>query len=131
VNGLGNLVARVMKLAETHLDAPVSLTEDDTRVETVFTDLIETFQFQQAMDLIFEHVSKGDEYMTSEEPYKKIKEPATEAQAREVITELVKHVAKIGAHLESVMPATCEQILMAVSTNTKPENLFPRLEAGA
>lgn len=127
VNGIGNLVARVMKLAETYLPEPAILTEDDTRVEPAFTELVDQFRFQEAMDLIFEHVSKGDEYMTENEPYKKIKDPETESEARAMIETLVRHVAKIGAHLECVMPETCEQILAAVSTNTKPENLFPRL----
>jgi methionyl-tRNA synthetase len=128
VNGLGNLVARVMKLAETHLESPVVLTEDDVRVEGAFTALISEFQFQGAMDLIFEHVSKGDEYMTEKEPYKTIKDPETETEARAVIEQLVRHVAKIAMHLESVMPATSILILEAVRENKKPENLFPRLD---
>ena len=127
VNGLGNLVARVMKLAETHLDGPVILSDDDTHVETSFLELIDSFQFQAAMDRIFEHITKGDEYMTEHEPYKKIKDPETETEARAMLEKLVRHVAKIAAHLESVMPETCEVILAAVSRNTKPENLFPRL----
>jgi methionyl-tRNA synthetase len=128
VNGLGNLVARVMKLAETHLESPVVLTEDDVRVEGAFTALISEFQVQGAMDLIFEHVSKGDEYMTEKEPYKTIKDPETETEARAVIEQLVRHVAKIAMHLESVMPATSILILEAVRENKKPENLFPRLD---
>ncbi|MDB5237530.1 MAG: methionyl-tRNA synthetase, methionyl-tRNA synthetase, partial [Parcubacteria group bacterium] len=129
VNGLGNLVARVMKLAETHLVEPVALTEEDVRIEPAFLELIGGYEFQGAMDLIFAHITKGDEYMTTEEPYKKINDPETETEARMVIERLVRHVAKIAAHLESVMPETCEAILAAVSRNTKPENLFPRLPA--
>ncbi|HEV7121551.1 MAG TPA: methionine--tRNA ligase [Candidatus Paceibacterota bacterium] len=127
VNGLGNLVARVMKLAETHLDAPVPITKDDVRIEEGFMDHFYAFQFQAGMDLLFEHVTRGDEFMTSREPYKKIKDPETETEARAEIMQLVKHVAKVAAHLESVMPETSAAILIAVSENKKPENLFPRL----
>ena len=127
VNGLGNLVARVMKLAETHLEGPVELSEDDTRAELAFIELIESFQFQGAMDLVFEHITKGDEFMTEREPYKKIKDPSTETEARAEIEQLVKHVAKVASHLESVMPQTSAAILIAVRENKKPENLFPRL----
>lgn len=127
VNGLGNLVARVMKLAETHLDTSVEVTEDDMHVEPAFVDLINSFQFQAAMDLVWEHVTRGDEFMTAREPYKKIKDPATEAEARTEIAQLVKHVGKVAAHLESVMPETSAAILIAIRENKKPENLFPRL----
>ena len=127
VNGLGNLVSRVMKLAETHLDTPVSLNDDDLRTEPAVTDLFDTFHFQAAMDKIFEHVNKGDEYMTAHEPYRLIKEEETADQARADIEILVRHIAKVAAHLESALPATAEAILAAVRENKKPENLFPRL----
>lgn len=127
VNGLGNLVARVMKLAEEHLPAPVLLTPEDTFVELSFTEKMNRFALHEAMDLIFEHVAKGDEYMTTEEPYKKIKDGATADEARAAIERLVRHLAKVAAHLEPVMPKTAEAVLTAVRENKKPENLFPRL----
>ena len=125
VNGLGNLVARVMKLAEEHL-SPIVLTEEDVRIETAFAEKLESFAFGEAMDLIFEYVGKGDEYMTEREPYKKVKTEEKE-QALADIEALVRHIAKIAAHLAPVMPATAEKILAAVRENKKPENLFPRL----
>lgn len=125
VNGLGNLVARVMKLAEDHI-APVELTEEDTKVEAAFTDLVEHFAFNEAMDLIFAHVQKGDEYMTEHEPYKKVK-TAEKEKALADIEKLVRHIAKIAAHLAPMMPETSARILEAVRANKKPENLFPRL----
>lgn len=125
VNGIGNLVARVMKLAEEHI-APVSLTEEDLRVEAGFANAIEAFKFNEALDLVFEHVAKGDEFMTANEPYKKIKTDEADT-ARADIEKLVRHVAKVAAHLASVMPLTSEKILAAVRENKKPENLFPRL----
>lgn len=128
VNGLGNLVARVMKLAEEHLPAPVSLTSEDTKVEEAFTNFIELYRFNDAMNLVWEHVQKGDEYMTEKEPYKKIKDEATKAEALADIEKLVRHLAKLAAHLTVAMPTTAEAILAAVRENKKPENLFPRLD---
>ncbi|HYF28889.1 MAG TPA: methionine--tRNA ligase [Candidatus Paceibacterota bacterium] len=128
VNGLGNLVARVMKLAEEHLPGPVILTELDTSTEFAFTEKLEAFKFNEAMDLIWEHIAKGDEYMTTEEPYKKVKEEATKVEAIAVIEKLVRHLAKLAAHIEVVMPSTAEVIRAAVRENRKPENLFPRLD---
>jgi methionyl-tRNA synthetase len=125
VNGLGNLVARVMKLAEEHLPEPVTLT--DLSIEPSFIEKLDAFEFNSAMELIFEHVAKGDEYMTTKEPYKKIKEDATREEAIADIEKLVKHLAKLAVHLAPCMPATAEAVLSAVKGNTKPENLFPRL----
>lgn len=127
VNGLGNLVARVMKLAEEHLASPVALAPQDTLVELAFAEKISRFSFQEAMDTVFEHVAKGDESMTSEEPYKKIKDPATADAALAALDRLVRHLAKVAAHLAPFMPKTSEAMLAAVRENRKPENLFPRL----
>lgn len=127
VNGIGNLVARVMKLAETHLSEAVTLTEEDTRIEQTFTDQLDTFRFNEAMDLIWEHIAKGDEYMTEKEPYKKVKVEETKEEARADIERLVRHLARIAAHLAPVMPHTGRVILEAIKANQKPENLFPRL----
>lgn len=127
VNGIGNLVARVMKLAEEHLNGPVALMVDDLAVETAFTEKLDRFAFNEAADLIWEHIAKGDEYMTEHAPYKAIKDEATKEQAKADIKKLVAHVAKIAAHLAPLMPHTSEQILAAIRENKKPENLFPRL----
>lgn len=126
VNGLGNLVARVMKLAEAHI-TPIELIADDTTIESAFTAKIDAFAFNEAMDLVFEHIAKGDEYMTTEEPFKKVKDVSTKAAGVADIEKLVHHVAKIATHLAPLMPATSATILAAVRSNTKPENLFPRL----
>lgn len=128
-NGIGNLVARVMKLAEEHLPVPVVLRDEDETVEPAFVELVAQFRFNEAMDLIFEHVAKGDAYMTEHEPYKKIKsaDPAEQEAAKADFEKLVRHLAKIAVHLKIAMPGTADKILEAVKANKKPENLFPRL----
>ena len=128
VNGLGNLVARVMKLAEEHLPEPIALTEADIATEPAFAQMLDGFKFNEAMDLIWEQIGRGDEYMTETEPYKKVKDEATKREALADIETLVRRLAKISAHLRPVMPATAEAVLAAVKGNHKPENLFPRLD---
>jgi len=127
VNGLGNLVARVMKLAEDNLPSPIVLTKEDMTLEDAFVQKINLFKFNEAVDLIFEHIGKGDEYMTAHEPYKKVKNEESKADGVADIEKLVHHVAKVATHLSSIMPKTGEAILAAVKENKKPENLFPRL----
>lgn len=124
-NGLGNLVARVMKLAEDNLEVPVVLTAEDTMLEQAFFEKIEAFRFNEAMDLVFDHIAKGDAYITEKAPYKTVKTNPEEGR-REIET-LVHHIAKIATHLRPVLPQTAERILEAVRSNKKPENLFPRI----
>ena len=125
VNGLGNLVARVMKLAEEYL--PADVVHNVADVEETYTALLSEFKFNEALDVIWKHVSIGDEYMTTHEPYKKIKDEETKDNAILDITNLVGHIATLAHHLEPFMPETSKSILRAIKENKKPENLFPRL----
>jgi len=128
VNGLGNLVARVMKMAETHLDEPVAV--EKLPLEDTFTKLMSEYQLGQALDLIFAHIQKADEYIQTTEPFKKIKseDESERAEAIAVINKLVQHVYTLTSYLEPILPATAALIQEAVKANKKPENIFPRLE---
>lgn len=127
VNGLGNLVARVMKMSEENLKSPVSIQE--ASFEQSFIDKFNTFRFDEVFHLIFEHVGKGDAYIQETLPFRKIKseDPAERQEARAVIEKLVQHIYRIAEHLRPLMPQTAESIMQAVRSNKKPENLFPRL----
>lgn len=127
-NGLGNLVARVMKMATTHLTVPVVLTEEDEKYEEAISELIEKYEFNRAMDLIFERIAKGDAYIQETQPFKAIKDDATKEKALADIEKLVRDVYHIAVHLTPFMPHTAEIIKTAVTTHTMPEALFPRKE---
>lgn len=124
-NGLGNLVARVMKLSEDHLPQPVIITKEDEKIPEEFSQKIEAFRFNEAMDLVFIKIAAADVFMNTNEPYKKIKTDAD--SARRDIEHLVRELASIAAHLAPAMPHTSGVILKAVKANKKPDNLFPRL----
>lgn len=124
VNGLGNLVARVMKLAEQYLDTPIEIPEAKP-FPAELTEALEKFEFNKALDYIFERVAGADLRMTNEEPFKVVKtDPET---GKRIISELVAEVYWIARFLHSFMPSTNEAIKQAVKDNKKPENLFPRL----
>ena len=131
-NGLGNLVARVMKLAETHLPEPAcgELVESVEKPEPKpfpqeYGDALDAFEFNKAMDLIWARIAALDERITNEKPFSVIKEDSEKGKA--IIRELVLELYKIGELLAPFMPATSEKILAAIRENKKPENLFPRL----
>jgi methionyl-tRNA synthetase len=130
VNGLGNLVARVMKLAESNLPGKIDFSAHDVAVDPDFTRAIHEFRFNDALDIIFACIAQSDLFMTENEPFKKVKSEDTAIQKEgiENIEHLVRQVAGIAAHLLGVMPKTAETILGAIAANTKPENLFPRIE---
>ncbi len=127
VNGLGNLVARVMKLAEEHLPEPVSILDMGHMINPAFFAHLETFSFQEALNEVFALVGGADEYMATQEPYKKIKDEDTAEEARADFKYLVSELVRIALYLAPFMPSTSALILDTVHTNKKPENLFPRL----
>lgn len=127
-NGIGNFTARVMKMATTHIAGPVVLTAEDKVFEQPVAEAIERFEFNRAMDLIFEHVGKGDAYIQETQPFKAVKDPSMKEKALADIEKLVHHLYKIAVHLEPFMPDTSAKIKAAVETHAMPETLFMRKE---
>ncbi len=126
VNGLGNLVARVMKMAETHLKTPVERPEAASFAHE-YTEAFTTFNLQQVCDYVWSRVGALDERIATEEPFKLVKtEPE---KAKVIIRELVLEVYSIGRLLNPLMPETNRIIKEAVLENKKPDNLFKRLDA--
>lgn len=125
VNGLGNLVARIMKMAETHLETPIECSESG-QFETDFSEAFDSYNLQTACDSVWKKVGELDEQIATTEPFKLIKtEPE---KAKELIRALVRDLYLIGRHLSPLMPDTSTIIKEAVRTNKKPENLFGRLD---
>lgn len=126
VNGLGNLVARVMKLAEDNLPAPVT---GSTEIHPEFLTRLNEFRFNEALDYVFEMIAECDGVMTERAPFKKVKseDDSIREEGKADISLLVGHLSTIATHLAPIMPKTSEVILAAVRDNKKPENLFPRL----
>lgn len=124
VNGLGNLVARVMKLAETHLPQAIQRPEPSS-FDRAYWDTIARFEFNQTMDSIWKRIQTLDERITTEEPFKLVKRDPE--RGKEVIQELTLELYHIGRLLNPFMPETNVAIKAAVLENKKPENLFPRL----
>lgn len=125
VNGLGNLVARIMALSSMHLpkspSEPVILRE----LPQIYSDMITEFQFDKAADFVWKYIQDLDEKITKEEPFKVIKED--KEKGKEIITKCVKDLAFIGYLLNPLMPHTSSLIGDAIKMNKKPENIFPRL----
>ena len=129
VNGLGNLVARVMKMAETYFN-----TVPDIRTEFSIDPQIKSNlyvnRFDYALDKIFAKVSFIDKVIEKEQPYKRIKSenPNEVANAKLVISAQIATLNEIAFYLYPFMPETSAIIKQSVLENKKPDNLFKRLE---
>lgn len=124
-NGIGNLVARVMKLAEDNLDGPIAKPEVKPFPQEL-TDAMANFEFNKALDYIWSRVQALDQRINAEAPFKVVKTDA--AAGKKMIAEMVEELYWIGRYLNPFMPATNELIKSTILANKKPESLFKRLD---
>ena len=122
-NGLGNLVSRVMKMAETNLAEPVTVPEKTIPPE--FFDLLERFEIQKAADLIWQKIAEADKLIQETAPFKLVK--MDKEKGVEIIKDLVIRLYTIGRMLNPIMPETSKKIKDLVKANKSPETpLFLR-----
>jgi methionyl-tRNA synthetase len=123
VNGLGNLTARIMKMAAQYLETPVAMATRDELPSVA--ESVASYKLNQALDAIFAQVTALDARIQETQPFKLAKEDIE--AARTELRFLVKELARIAEELRAFMPTTAWTILNAIAQNEKPENLFPRL----
>jgi len=123
VNGIGNLVARIMKLAEDNLDEPVSHMQ--TANIPGIQNKLDNFEFSYALDTLWSLIGILDGRITTERPFEVVKNDPERGKLD--IALLVSELAKIAEGLKAFMPETAGKILASIGENKKPENLFPRL----
>ena len=126
-NGLGNLVARVMTLAEEHLPHAIEIVDEDEHFEEAFVAAVNAFKFNEALDIVFAKIGTADAFMTECAPYKGITsgDAVVREQARCDIEHLVRQLAVIAAHLAPAMPRTAAAIAYAARPNKPPPKPLP------
>lgn len=125
VNGLGNVTSRIMKMAEDNLDASISRPEVD-QFPKEYTEALDNYEFQKAMDFVWKKIGELDERITAEEPFKLVK--VDKEKGKQVISELATELYLTARMLNPFMPETNKIIKETILLNKKPENLFKRLE---
>lgn len=121
-NGLGNLVSRIMKLAETHLLSPATIKSvKSSAFDKGVGVLLDKFEIQKAMDYIWQEISHLDALIQEQKPWV--------SKDKVVIAGLVQKLARIAHTLAPFMPQTVEKIIMAIENNKLEENLFQRKDA--
>lgn len=125
--GLGNLVARVLKMAEKIKEKTPSAFRN-----TAFTDLFsqkeeETdslvggFQFSSALERIWEAIQFCDRYIEENRPWEQPE------RKQEVLGDLVFALSRIGELLKPFLPEASRKIERQLREG-KRESLFPRVE---
>ncbi len=111
-NGLGNLVSRVMKLAEDNIE-PLS----EANFSYIFKDYIDEkmseFRNDLVINYVWEKIGDLDREIQEKKPW--------ESKDKELIQHLVKNVGQIGHMLEPFLPGTSKKIIDIVKANKKPE----------
>lgn len=125
-NGLGNLVSRIMKMAETHLEKPVEVKEDGILLKNSYSrKYLENFDLNKAMDEIWGRIGELDLFIQEKEPFKLIK--TNPEKAKEDIIFLVEELSRIAIELKPFLPETAQKIQELIKENKAPEKpLFLR-----
>lgn len=120
-NGLGNLIARVAKLAEKNqIIAPKLPTEFDPKIEQSLRE----FKFNEALQHLWSNIQDADKKVNETRPWELEGE-----KAKEVLLDLAKRIQHIAFNLQPFLPETAEKILKQFSGEIKSgESLFPRLQ---
>ncbi|MBI2598772.1 methionine--tRNA ligase [Candidatus Curtissbacteria bacterium] len=120
-NGLGNLVARVARLAsDTNLALPQ---KKNFTFKKVVLENLKNFRFDQALIGLWEEISKLDKKINEEKPWE-LEGPSL----KKVITPIAQEIREIAFNLGPFLPETSEKILAQFTGKILSEKpLFPRL----
>ncbi len=134
-NGVGNLTSRIMKMAEANIEVNVNAKINaNAEVISVTPAILEAYNsalarydIKTAADIIWSKIGELDAIIQKEEPFKKVKDPATKDHAVEIIEQLVKGLAEVALLLEPILPTSAEIIRKCIAENKSPaQPLFMR-----
>ncbi len=124
-NGLGNLVSRIMKMAESYLETYPELPEKS--IPRNFIEAMNNFEINKATDIVWQKIDELDGKIQTTQPFKLVK--TDKEAAIKIIKELVVDLYTIGWMLNPIMPETSAIIKSTVKANKMPVSLFLRKES--
>lgn len=126
-NGLGNLAARIMTLAEANLTEAVKRPEPVPEdFPAVYTSAFDRYDYNAACDYTWKLIGELDKELTSTKPFAVVKEDPEKGKA--MIANMVTRLYVIARLLQPIIPTTSNALKAAILENKKPANLFPRKE---
>jgi len=121
-NGIGNLLSRVLRLAQNFQFSPPSGGFKSISNESIFKN-IENVEFEKALDSIWMIIREDDKFVEENKPWELVQ--TNEDKFKEVMQKLVSDLYLISELIVLFMPDTSEKIKNALETK-KAEILFPR-----
>lgn len=109
-NGLGNLVARILGMAERYFDGVVPAVTSSrlSNVWNAYEDHMEHFSLDLALETVYSFMRELDRFIDQEQPWTLAKTDKEKlAEVMYVLLESLRHVARM---LWPFMPSTSEQI---------------------
>ena len=120
-NGLGNLVSRVLKMAEK-LD---EYSTEEKELPEEFLELLKSYRLSDGLEYIWTIVRSANKYIEEHKPWESAK---TDAKKFEMdMKKLLEDLALIAELLQPFMPETSDKIKMMLA-NRKGEILFQRIQ---
>ncbi len=119
-NGLGNLIARVAKLAQ---DNNISEPKNDFAISEEVSQLIQNYHLNAALTYIWNQIADTDKLINLQKPW-----TLKGGELETALKELILHIKQIAHNLQPFMPETSEKILkqFAGEVTVQPP-LFPRI----
>lgn len=128
-NGLGNLVARLAKLAENNnltCHPRSNLGHPEQREGSFTPDIqknLEKFKFSESLEEIWKLITVADQRVNETKPWE-----LEGDKAKEILEDLCQQVIIIATNLQPFLPETAEKILQQFSGQIKSgPSLFPRI----
>lgn len=122
-NGLGNLVSRVMKMAETN-----SVVLDEKSAEPLdvkkLNDFYEKYEINKVCDEIWSRIQETDKFIQENQPFKTIKTDVE--KGKQQISFLLAYVYHIAKALEAILPETSLKIITTIKAGKLEAPLFMR-----
>ncbi|OGI25971.1 MAG: methionine--tRNA ligase [Candidatus Moranbacteria bacterium RBG_13_45_13] len=123
-NGLGNLVSRVLRLAQTS-NFQFSIFNFQINSNDSIFQLTEKTQLDEALGRIQNIVRGDNRYIEDNKPWELMK--FDKKKFEKVMNQLIHNLSAISEYLIPFMPETSEKIKKALETK-KAEILFPRIK---
>jgi methionyl-tRNA synthetase len=122
-NGIGNLVSRIMRMANANLPGPVAISEISFREE--YKTAMDFYNINKAAECVWQLMKETDLKIQNEKPFQLVKTNPEAGVA--MIVDLVKRLYEIAMHLSPLMPETAEAIVSLIKENQMPDKpLFAR-----
>lgn len=122
-NGLGNLAARILTLAQANLAGPIERPAP-AEFPKEYSEALDAYDYNTACGVVWKLIGDLDKELTATKPFAVVKEDPEKGKA--MIAKMAVRLYEIARLLQPIMPATSDALKEAIAANQKPANLFPR-----